>query len=193
MGNRGVGMNEYIKFQGLVSAHQDTIIFKDIPNKFVEQGMKGIIGFINMQSAHISNSAFYAMPAYNWSMYLGTGSENTTPAMTALSTPIGTTPGTAPTLRSISFKDGSLDGIWDIIYTATWNTGTITGTVTEMGLYLTAPRYYTYSWESSSSATYDSGRQMMSRLCTGDSEFEAFTIDDTKPLTIDWKIRFTFG
>ena len=187
-------MNEYIKFKGLVSAHQDNkLIFTNVPNKFTTEGMKSIVGWLNMQF-HYGNTtnSTLCLPAYSWSIYLGTGGAATTVDMTALATSIGTTPGTVPNTKSIAFKDGTSDGIWDIIFTGTWNTGTITGTVAEMGLYLTKPNAYTYNW-SSYGTSVNGGVAMVSRLCTGDSEFEAFTIDNTKPLTIDWKIRFTFG
>lgn len=197
MGDWGVTMSS-INFQGLVSARQgESILFSDARNKFVAEGQKLFLSFLNLQGHQGINSAGTGgiyMPAYNWSMYLGAGNTATTEAMTALVTPIGTAPGTAPSTFSISFKDGASDGIWDIIYSATWNTGVITGTVEEMGLYLTKLGNYTYNYTINSQNTYiDGGRAMMSRLSTSDTEFTGFTIDNTKPLTVDWKIRFTFG
>jgi hypothetical protein len=197
MGTWGVSMSGII-FQGLVSVNQDnSVIFTDAKNKFTPEGMKLFISFFNYSgcggTSGYSNGGAY-FPAYNWQMYLGTGAAATTSGMTSLASPIGTTPGTVPNVTAITFKDGSSDGIWDIIYSATWNSGTVTGTVAEMALYLTKFSASTYGFSNlTQNSTLDSGRAMMSRLCTGDGEFSGFTIDNTKPLTIDWKIRFTFG
>jgi hypothetical protein len=193
-----------IKVGGFVSARQGKrILFEDIPNKFTTLGLKHFIstwnwGGVYSGSPNGTYSFTYYGPAYTWQMYLGT--DTTTPtalAATALTTPIGTTPGTAVSSKSISCSDGSSNGIWDVVYTGVWNSGTVTGTVGEMALYLSQGwQTTTANWRytcNANSTVSDPGRGMNSRLAVADSEFTAFTIDNSKALTIDWKIRFQYS
>jgi len=178
---------------GLVTVKQgDTILLDNVHNKFVDNGLKGIISLLAVQFLGRNGGNGY-MAAANaaWNIYLGTNTTTVTvPTMTALIAPIGTAPGTVATTKSLSVKDGTSDGIWNTIYTASWTAGTVTGTVGEMALYLNWPSATTFRWTGDPSSTIV--WSMGSRLSVADSEFTSFTIDNTKPLTIDWKIQFSF-
>ena len=108
--------------------------------------------------------------------------------MTALVSPIGTPPGTAP-----NSKDGYLSnpsaGVWRVVYSATWDAGAISGTIGEAALYLTTVAYFSFGdndWFCN-----ESDGRMVSRLASADGAFSAFVIDDTKPLTAIWTIELS--
>jgi len=186
-------MHEMI-IQGKVTIKQgDKIIVKDAINHFVDAGLKGILSTM-LFSRMGSSDSYWRLWAYSWNIYLGSDTATTTSTtMTSLVSPIGTAPGTPPDSKTISVKDGSADGVWEITYTATWNAGSVSGTVGELALYLKAPDKTDFRWEFLAVADYDPSEVMVSRLSSADGDFSSFIIDETKPLTVDWKVTFSFA
>jgi len=187
-------MEPNVFIRGLVTIKQDDMIYADnVPNKFTNQGLSGILSGI--ASYGVSNGAYsqywWYLPSTTWSMYIGTNTATaTTPAMIALTNPIGAAPGTAPNTKAISVKNGTTDGIWAVTWSCVWTAGTVTGTLGEVALYLQISQNMTYKWQPNN---YNGGVFMTNRLSSADGEFTSFAIDNTKPLSIDWKIQFSFN
>lgn len=182
-----------IKLQGLVSISQgDKILCRDTRNHFVDAGLKGIISTIIFSTTY-KDGRNWDLWSNSWHIYLG--SDTTTPTvttMTELASPIGAAPGTAPSSKSItSIHDGTPDGDWYAIWQATWNPGSVSGTVGEAALYMRAPDKATFRWEITS--TYTPAEVMVSRVSSADTDFSSFVINTSLPLTVDWKIRWYFG
>jgi len=179
--------------RGLVTIRQgDRVIVKDIPNHFVDNGLKGLISQI-INAGHDSGGShtYHYLWANGWNMYLGSDTTTvTTTTMTALVSPIGTAPGTAPNSKSGSLKDGSADGIWNVVFLATWNPGTVSGTCGELGLYGKPPDNASFAWRPTS--TFNPTAVMFSRLSSADADFSSFVIDEGVPLTVEWKVQCSF-
>jgi hypothetical protein len=77
-----------------------------------------------------------------------------------------------------------------VTYLATWNAGAISGTVGEIALYLRALDNATFQWQAS--GNLQPSVVMASRLSSADLDFSSFVIDTTKPLTVEWKVQFSF-
>jgi len=157
-------------------------------NHFVDAGLKGLLSTIILM--HTYNDCFFWSDS--WHIYLGSDTSTATVAtMTELQSPIGTAPGTPPDTKSIDVKDGSSDGVWEAIYIATWNAGTLPATTLgEMALYMKAPTKITFQW---TCGNPEFSEVMVSRLSSADGDFSSFIIDDTKPLTVEWHVKFSFA
>ncbi len=116
---------------------------------------------------------------YMW-VYLGT--DTTTPtngSTTGLTAPIGS-PTKCSSIKTTYWANGT--NIY-FQYMATFDPGSVSGTVGEMGLYLYCmgadmyPVAQTYS---------NQGAYLCSRYAVADSEFDSFTIDTTKPVVVTW-------
>lgn len=186
-------LGDSINIRGYVEIRNgDTVI--NGKNKFV-QSLLGHISNI-MTLGRISwtqaSSLFWRGPMYSLNMYLGTDTVTTTTYnTTALYSPIGTSPGTAPNTLLGSTVNPS-NGVFQIVITATWNTGTVSGTVGEMALYLNlTPALKGYQWGGSSTQEYGAV-QLASRLAVADGTISSFIIDNTKPLAVTWIIQVSF-
>ena len=161
-------------------------------NHFVDEGAKLIVSFLGAKDTY----GYYgnypqnaALPTWSWSLYLGSDTSTaTTHDMTALVSPIGASPGTAP-----NSKDGYLSnpsaGVWRVVYSATWDAGTVSGTVGEAALYLCKAQYFAF--EQTKWAVSYSHQSMVSRLASADGAFSAFVINTSKPLTATWVIELS--
>ena len=176
-------MREKLKVKGyLVIKNGDTVVRGK--NHFVDGMMKMIISFLG---AKITVTGQKSAPLYHWSIYLGSDTSTpTTHDMTSLVSPIGSAPGTPP-----DYKGGLLDnpspGVYRVEYIATWFTGSISGTVGEVALYLTTTDRF--SW--SDGGWYcNAGENMVSRSSAADRTLQQFTINPSKPLSVTWTIEF---
>jgi len=190
-----------IKVQGIVTIRQgDKILCKKAVNHFVDAGLKSLLSCIiwsaitdNYQSG--TSPVYWYLPAYSgWSIYCGNDTTTpTTTGTTTLTDPIGTPPGTAPNVLGCSVHSGASDGDWFVILTGTWNVGSLPAeTLGEVALYMRASTETTFAW-TKTDVNYTPSVVMISRLSNADGDFASFTIDDTKPLTVDWKIQFQFA
>jgi hypothetical protein len=115
---------------------------------------------------------------YPNSIYLGTDTTiRTNPSMTVLVAPIGSSPGTGPNTWNNSKQN--LSNGSSVTISATWNPGTVSGTIGEMALY--------------GSAAGQSGNVMLSRISVADGDFSAFTINASYPLVVSWTVQFLFS
>jgi hypothetical protein len=163
--------------------------------KFASKGHivnQGLIHMVNMLSASaIAYSSGLQGTSYNWTakstyMRLGTGGNVTTGTVTGLTTPVSTAPDSQ---AGATTSPGG--GTYRAAWTATWNAGTLTAiTVSEIGLFLSLVSGlqsfgYTYSG--------GGGSILFSRLSAADGDFTAFVVNTTVPLTIEWRLTFTFA
>jgi len=162
-------------------------------NHFVNNTLNAL-GYILLSNwnEYTNNSVpqtYTIAPLYPQTMYLGTNTTVTTfPNMKGLVAPIGTSPGTGPNNWSVS--NGSITNGYQVVYTATWNAGTVSGTIGEMALYGLAINYILTGTNGTS---WTGNTVMLSRLSVADGDFSAFTINTTYPLVIAWTVQFLFA
>jgi len=153
-------------------------------NHFVNNALQALM-YILLTS--FSSSSYTIAPLNPNTMYIGSDtSTKTTASMTALVAPIGTAPGTAPNIWNSSIQllsNGSA-----VTYSATWNVGTVSGTIGEMALYGSAATSI-----GSANSNWGSSAVMLSRLSVADGDFSSFTINSTYPLVIAWTVQFLFA
>ena len=186
--NRNENINlDTIKIEGLVEIQNGDTHIK-ARNKFTQSLLKHIMNF--MSNAHSSNPVTMKLCTYSYNMYIGTDTTTLTAYnTTVLTSPIGPSPGTGPNILSGS-STNPLAGIFKVIVTATWEAGTVTGTVGEMGLYLnTFDALQGFGWGSDVNTT---GNRLACRLAVADGDFSAFTISTPNPLIISWTIQLSF-
>jgi hypothetical protein len=147
-------------------------------NHWVGQGLETIGGFLAGGASNGATSNIYI------------GSDTlipTTVSMTGLIVPIGSAPGTAPNTLNVSYStniNSIIPGI--VIYNATWNAGTVSGTVGEVGLYL-------YGYGGLSGSTYATNPGLGARMAAADGAFTPFVINTSVALNVSWFIRFVYS
>jgi len=151
-------------------------------NHWVGQGLETIGNYlVNVNSLTSAGNG--------WEIYIGSDTSTaTTVEMTSLVSPIGSAPGTAPNTTSQSGTYYSTSTIPVVLtYIATWNAGTVSGTLGEAGLYLTI---ITNSLTNGSNA---SSPGLASRLSAADGSFTAFTINTAAALTVTWTVNLVYA
>jgi hypothetical protein len=186
-----------IKIKGFVEVLNGDTHFTG-ENKATSNLLKTIASFLASDSGYYTNStAAVALPSYQWSsrttfMVIGSDQSTvTTESMQNLVTPIGTSPGTKPNSQAFATSNPST-GVWRITYTATWNAGTVTGTIGEIGLFLYG--FTALQAAGTGYSNYNMGLSviMTNRLAVANSDFTAFAINNTVPLVIAWTLQFSF-
>jgi hypothetical protein len=162
--------------------------------KFASKGHivnQGLIHLINALSASQANQPAYLF-SREWTnktysyMRLGTGGNVTQGTTTNLTTPVSTPPDSQSGATS---SPGG--GTYRVAWTATWNAGTLTAiTVSEIGLYLyLQTALQSFGWTSFNGAA----TALFSRLSAADGDFTAFQVNPSVPLTVEWRLTFTFA
>jgi hypothetical protein len=79
----------------------------------------------------------------------------------------------------------------------TWNAGSIAAlVVTEMGLWLAMGSYtslQSFGFQFPINSTIIQTAQFFSRLSEADGDFTHFTINTSVPLTIEWRLTYSFA
>jgi hypothetical protein len=162
--------------------------------KFASKGHivnQGLIHIVNLLSpTALAYSSGLHGTSYQWTsrttyMRLGTGGNVTTGSVTQLTTLVSTPPDS----QAGSASSPSA-GTYRLSWTATWNAGTLTAiTVSEIGLFLDlVSSLQSFGW------TYGGGgTALFSRLSAADGDFTAFVVNTSVPLTIEWRLTFTFA
>ena len=179
-----------IKIRGHVQFINGEKKTKWFRNHFVNNGLMQLANYF---SANIL-SATDDVPARNWSSiqngYIVLGTNTTAPttvSMSQLVSPIGTAPGTKPNTQTGT--TGTLSNGYYVLYQATWNANTVSGTVGEVGLFLRGyPTLYAFGQTQSGITTY-----MFSRLSVADGDFQPQTINTSYPFTVNWQLSFTYA
>jgi len=124
-----------------------------------------------------------------WNIYIGSDtSTTTTVGTTSLVSPIGTAPGTPPNSTSTSgiYYSSSTTPVV-LTWIATWNAGTVSGTLGEAGLYL----QYISALTNGAYAT--STTALASRISAADGSFTSFTINTAAALTVTWTVSLVYA
>ena len=159
-------------------------------NHFVNAGLIQLANYFSANTIAGTGD----VPANGWTSvgagYIVLGTNTTTPttaSMTQLVSPIGTAPGTKPNAQN--GLTGTLSNGYYVIYQATWNAGTVSGTVGEVGLYLKGYSTFYSFGQGQSNITLN----MFSRLSAADGDFSPQTINTSYPFTVNWQLSFTFS
>lgn len=152
-----------------------------ITSRFLRE-LANYIGGHTYSDNHGAMNQYYNNTSYIY-MYLGTDTTTPTNSSTdAMIAPIG--PTKCSTITGTAWQTGNA---CNVQWMATFNPGTVTGTVGEIGLYL----YGDGATLNSFMATYAiQGSFLAARYAVADSEFSAFTIDTTKPVIVVWTFKF---
>jgi hypothetical protein len=156
-------------------------------NHWVTLGLQTIGSYLANTGNMYGGSAIMNSTPYYY-IYLGSDTSTpTTVSMTALVSPIGTSPGTKPNNTSISgaYYSSSTTPVV-LTYIATWNAGTVSGTLGEVGLYLNINT-------GGLTGTLFSGSGLASRLSAADGSFTAFTINTSAALTVTWTVSLVYA
>lgn len=175
---------------GIVTVKNGRNVFRG-HNTFLNRFKWSLMGYLKSAFINDYGSLFNYQDTGGAKIYLGTDTTTpTTPDMSSLVSPIGTSPGTAPNSMTGTYTNPS-NGVYDVTYIAQWNPGTVLGTVGEIALYL----HCADSFDTSFAAWYvpTGAIRMASRLSVADGTLTSFTIDDTKPLTVTWTIEVSWG
>jgi len=185
------GQGHGIRVRGFVKIFQGDRLVAEGENKFVNQGLISLATVFSANNLYGDNLFPYGWTSLTTYILLGTDtSTKTAMNMTSLVSPIGGANPIKANAQSISNGNPS-SGVYQVIYTATWNAGTIQGTVGEVGLYLKG-------WTTLQTAGQQTagGAQVVvlfSRMSVADGDFTAYTINTSLPLTVQWVLQFSFS
>jgi hypothetical protein len=185
---------------GLRNTFGDRILIKD--EVLVWQGKKllfkskghivsqGLTELVNLMGVG-GTTTTYGTPGSGWAdqsrgkMLVGTGTGATTAAMTGLVTPNSTLPTTQSGLIA-----NPTAGVYRVSFIATWAAAALTAiTVTELGLFLQVDTTLRAFNGTVTPANY----VFFSRLSSSDGDFTAFLVNIAVPLTVEWRLTFTFA
>jgi len=196
------GLSDRIAIKGYITIWQGEgeekkLICRRKENHWVDGGIQGLISALIGQyiRSYYSGNVQVFYWSNNPNIYLGTDTAApTTHSMTALTSPIGAPPGTAPdTIFGANLTNPSA-GTFKIDITAQWVAGTISGTVGELALYLGAFTDLSPNWvKDTPGGSYTYPVIMVSRLSAADTDFSSFVIDETKSLTVQWDLEVSFA
>jgi len=163
----------------------------------VNQGLISVTNLLSWSSITYGGTSTGGLSSYNFTpsgnsyIRLGTGGNATTGTVTGLTTPVSTVPSSQA--GTTSSPQG---GQYRISWTATWNAGSLTAiTVSEVGLFLAFASSFSslqaFGW--SRNNTTIENPLFFSRLSAADGDFTAFVVNTAVPLTIEWRLTFTFA
>jgi hypothetical protein len=192
----GVLKSGEIRVRGFVDIWNGTY-HQRVKNHFVGTMLNQLINQIATDTSQFGNSIVSGAFGFgDWSgigdsyMIIGTDTANKTIISTGgLSAPIGGASPIKPNTQSGSTQ--SISNGAAVVLTSTWNAGTVSGTVGEIGIY--GRSNASTGLVGFGSHFYGGGGNFFaSRLSVADGDFTAFTINTAAPLTINWTIQFTF-
>jgi len=173
--------DEVLVYQG------DKLLFKS-KGHIVNQGLIGIINLMACGTMPTSDS----MPSNTFpttyvksTMRVGTGGGVTVSSTTALTTEVAT----APNSQSGATASPAV-GTYRASWLATWNAGTLAAiTITELGLKLNIKE----TLQVFGAGLTANPNMLFSRLSDADGDFVAFLVNILVPLTVEWRLTFTFA
>jgi hypothetical protein len=144
-------------------------------NHWVGTGLGTLAAFIGSTSGASVNNV-----TSNW--YILLGLDTTTPTnvtMSSLVKPIQI----GPNYKYIqgNYYNGSTTAV-SVTYTSVWYPSSVSGTIGEIGLYLTLTGVPTFAGNPG----------MVSRLSVADNSFTAFTINTSKALSVAWNVNLVY-
>jgi hypothetical protein len=164
------------------------------PNHIVNDGLEGILRHITWTMEQGSGSRAGASASF----VIGFGSDTVTPTTatgTILVTPVSYKPDSTSVVGVSKETEGQFRAVWRAIWNA--NHFGENKTLGEIGLHLNAvkPSQETdppTKYSSYNPANYFDG-DLISRVSVADGDFSTYTVDYTKPLTIEYWIRMTMS
>lgn len=189
---------ERILIEGHGVIIQGDKIVRRFKNKIVNAGLKGIVSLMACEYLEANSTTSHAYAhlysfTNSWDIQLGDDTTSaTTKAMTGL---IGTQIGGSPNSKNILYSNPS-SGTHRVSFEASWNSGTISGTIGEIAIIMRCPTDYTWKWTvfaNNTTATNTYSDTMFARASVADGDFSAYTIDTDKPTSIKWDIDFKWG
>ena len=162
---------------------------KNVKNKFVDRGILGILFPLVCRHDGTNRHGY----ARNYNIRVGSNTDTSTGReMESLIDTIG---GTQNETDINVTQDGDN---YTIKYTATWESGSLSGTLGEVGIFLYLPDDRLHASYTSRSPTYNSSSHMgdtdtmFSRICEADGDFTSFVIDEEEPLSVEYKLTLTY-
>jgi hypothetical protein len=145
-------------------------------NHWVGTGLGTLAAFIGTGSGTSVNTA-----TSNW--YILLGIDTTTPTNVTMSTLVNPI-SIQPNLKLIAgnYYSGSTNAV-SVRYTAVWSPRNVSGTIGEIGLYLTL----------TGTPTPVGNPGLVSRLSVADNSFTAFTINTNNALNVVWNINLVYA
>jgi hypothetical protein len=145
-----------------------------------------LLSLVNNLSANTNNGTVggnYAWSLTNQYMLLGSDTTHTTDVSTAaLTSPIGS-PTKTSSMSYYYWQDGNNNYVqWN----GTWNPGTVSGTVGEIGLFICLDDD---SLNAAGGQCVVIGGKLAARYSVANSEMSSFSIDTTKPVIVIWTIK----
>lgn len=190
-------LGDSIKIRGFVEIRNGNDVIR-AENKFTQSMLAWLNNMCSIYSVSSSNlgSYYWFISSSAWDIYIGTDLGTPTAYNTAvLVSPIGNPPGTSANSKNASTNSPS-GGIFNIVYSATWNAGIVSGTVGEMALYMRVKdtlQPFGWSLVLSTGSHITETEKLISRLSAADGNFQSFTINEANPLVITWTVSFSFS
>lgn len=184
-----------IKMKGLVEINNGNNIIK-AENKFVQTMLAWLANVCSISGTGTGSSGgtgSWSVSTNAWDIFIGSGGGITNYNTTVLTSPIGTSPGTPPNHKSGATSNPE-NGVFLTQFTATWDIGSISGTISEMALYLSVlGTIQPFGFFKTTFPAVIETKKLVSRLSVADEDFSpAFGINAANPLSIVWTIRFSF-
>lgn len=188
-----VKRGEVIKIYGEVVIRQGDEIKAIARNKFVGQALITLCNMLSkviIYTGAITNPTFFSDAVLTGvlgnKLTMRTGNNIATPTTYDLIKLVDLVD-VAPNSFVVD-RDNPSAGVYRAKWTATWNAGTLTGVLGELGLYCNIQK----TLGSGTITEMSTATCLWSRLSSADGDFVSFTIDDTKPLSVEWRIVFQF-
>jgi hypothetical protein len=182
----GEGKNRKLKFKSKGHIVNQGLIWLINLSATSGTGYAGTVNYYNFFGS------YNFTPSGNSYIRLGTGGNTTVATTTALTTPNSTVPSSQAGTTS-----NPSAGVYRVSWTATWNAGSIAALViTEMGLWLAIGSYtslQSFAFQFPINSTITQTAQFFSRLSEADGDFTHFTINTSVPLTIEWRLTYSFA
>lgn len=161
------------------------LLFKS-KGHIVNAGLIGLVNFMGIaQVSSVSNVPSAAWAAKGQYMRVGTGGTVTQAGTTGLTT----IDNTAASSQSGALTNVST-GIYRISWSAVWNAGVLGAIdVSEIGLWL----YLLTNLQAFGATGVSAATAFFSRISVADGDFNVFTVNVAVPLTIEWRLTFTFA
>lgn len=185
-------MTDHVRIRGTVIIRNGNRIVV-AQNRIVSQGMRLLMTWLfsvsNVNNYGGGSILFSTQTVYSRMRFGSDTTHATTEDMIALSNEITTDRNTAGvTLSKVA------SGQYRVAWVSTWNAGTVSGTLGEVGLFLTGITPYADASLplTNQSPSVSSSPYLFSRLSSASGDFASFTINAAVPLTIEWRLEFTF-
>jgi len=171
-----VKVKNSIKVEGFFLIKQGDRVVKT-KNHLLDLFMEKLVDWLINDLAW--GSRYCGGPSRDWTIGIGSDTTYTTsPTLLSLYELISD----APTIKTIVGKVNPAMGVWQAQWRVTWDAGTVSGTIGEVGIWFMR----LVAWDGTA-------REMRARSSVADGDFSPFTIDPALPLTVEYWLQFAFA